>query len=598
MASTPGYGVRAPRPPVAGDHPNRVTYEVPAHLQGWELPLDWAWGSEGVSMEHRHYQEVRDALGRSLSLVSAPDPTHVAWLAAEARALAHRNHPSIPTTYHYWSPHPHSVRGPGYLRRWISAETIGGRVRRAGPEDIPNAVRILRAVGSMLVYVHDQGMSHGGVSPEVIWSAPSGRIWALGWQWALPRPDVPGGLAPDVRWTPMAPEWKGVEWSATPASDQWQLAASVFFAIAGELPPVGDIPPLTLLRPECPQSIAAIIDVALRRNPAERHRSLSFMLRALERASGARSVFSSMPSIPAALTDEGRLRWAVGDDYDVMGFLGKGTFGSVWRVRDLSLEREVALKMLHPTVALNEEAVSRFRREARLAAQLAHPAIIPIFDWDARGEVSWYTMELAESGSVADLVARAGARPFESIAGQVDGVLDALAAAHGVGIVHRDLKPENILIDRYRRWRITDFGIAKGEGEKAGATGTPAFAAPEQLLGEPQGPGVDCFAVAAIIYFALTGNPPFDGPDLQAILGQQLGARTDVSMLPAAVGAFLDRGLSPDPTVRFADGDEMRVAWRSLVAERDREQRRQDSWWGRVLGRSEKEAKVEDEDGG
>ena len=69
--------------------------------------------------------------------------------AAEARALAHRNHPSIPTTYHYWAPHPNSRRGPGYLRRWISAETIGARVRRTGPEDIPSVVRVLRAVGSI-----------------------------------------------------------------------------------------------------------------------------------------------------------------------------------------------------------------------------------------------------------------------------------------------------------------------------------------------------------------------------------------------------------------------------------------------------------------
>ena len=584
---TPGYGVKAVRPNPLGELPNRVSYDLPLHLQGWELPPDWAWGSEGVTMEHRHYQEVRDALGRSLSLVSAPDAGHVAWLAAEARALAHRNHPSIPTTYHYWAPHPQSKRGPGYLRRWISAETLGARVRRTGPEDIPNVVRVLRAVGSMLVYVHDQGMSHGGISPEVVWTAPSGRIWTLGWQWALPRPEIPAGLTPDTRWTPMAPEW-GSDWSPSQASDQWQLAATVFFAIAGELPPPKDIPPLRLLRPDCPQSLAAIIDVALRPDPGQRHRSLSFMLRALERVSGSRSVFSSMPSIPAALTDEGRLRWAVGDDYDVLGFLGKGTFGSVWRVRDLSLEREVALKMLHPIVAQDETAVARFRREARLAAQLAHPAIIPIYDWDARGEVSWYTMELAESGSVADLVARAGARPFESITSQVDGVLDALAAAHAVGIVHRDLKPENILIDRYRRWRITDFGIAKGEGEKGGATGTPQFAAPEQLLGESQGPAVDCFAVAAIIYFVLTGHPPFEGAEPQAILAAQLGGRYDASMLPEPVAEFLERGLSADPARRFVDGAEMRAAWRELVAEREREERRQDaSWWGRVLGRAE-----------
>jgi serine/threonine-protein kinase len=371
----------------------------------------------------------------------------------------------------------------------------------------------------------------------------------------------------------------------TVKSDQWQLAASVFFALTGELPPPGEVPPVRLLRPECPQGLSAIIEQALRADPEERHRTLSFMLRALERITGTRSVFSSMPSIPSALSDEGRLRWAVGDDYDVLGFLGRGTFGSVWRVRDLSLEREVALKMLHPSVAQDDRTVARFRREARLAAQIAHPAMIPIYDWDARGEVAWYTMELAEGGSVADLIARAGPRPFDSIALEVDAVLDALATAHAHGIIHRDLKPENILIDRYRRWRVTDFGIARAEDEPTGATGTPAFAAPEQLLGEQQTASVDCFAVAAIIYYVLTGSPPFEGSDPQTILGQQLAGRYDASVLPPPVATFLERGLSPDPQTRFGDAAEMRTAWRAIVDDMEREGRRQESWWGRVLGR-------------
>ncbi len=585
MPTTPQDDVRAAPPAgVTHDAPNRVSYELPLHLRGWELPPEWAWGSEGVSMEHRHYQEVRDALGRSLSLVSAPNPAHTGWLAREARYLAHRNHPAIPTTYHYWAPYSPSLRGPGYLRRWISSETIGHRVRRTGPEDIPAVMRMLRAVGSTLAYLHDAGQTHGGLSPEVIWASPSGRFWLLGWQWAMPRAEVPEGLHPDRRWTPFPPEWEGEGWVPTLASDQWQLAASCFAALTGELPSSREVPPVRLLRPECPQALAHILDQALVPEPALRHRSVSSMLRALERVSGARSMFVSAPAITAALGEEGRLRWAVGDDYEILGFLGKGTFGSVWRARDLSLEREVALKMLHPAVAEDERVVSRFRREARLAAMLAHPAIIPIYDWDARGEVTWYTMELAEGGSVADLVARAGARPFDEVAPQVDGILDALTAAHTNGIVHRDLKPENVLIDRYRRWRITDFGIAKGEDEPAGRTGTPAFAAPEQLLGEAQGPAVDCFGVAAIVYFVLTGRPPFEGGDAQALLAQQLGARFDETLLPPPVVPFIRRGLAPDPGQRFENAGAMKEAWREVTAEMERDARRSDSWWGRVLG--------------
>jgi hypothetical protein len=103
---------------------HRETTSPPPHLESWTLPPGWSWGSEGLLREHRHYQEVVDALGRSLSLVSAPDESHGDWLKREARALAHRNHPSIPTTYHYWASYQESRRGPGYLRRWISGETV------------------------------------------------------------------------------------------------------------------------------------------------------------------------------------------------------------------------------------------------------------------------------------------------------------------------------------------------------------------------------------------------------------------------------------------------------------------------------------------
>jgi serine/threonine-protein kinase len=326
-----------------------------------------------------------------------------------------------------------------------------------------------------------------------------------------------------------------------------------------------------------------VLDRALNPDPERRHRSVSALLRALERAGIARRTYTDRELPESVSSDEERLRWAVGDDYDVLGFLGSGTFGSVWRVRDLSLEREVALKMLHPTVALDENAVARFRREARLAAQLAHPAIIPIFDWDSRGEVSWYTMELAEGGSIADLVARSGARPLEEVVEPVDSILDALGAAHAKGIVHRDLKPANILIDRYRRWRITDFGIAKGEDESAGATGTPAFAAPEQLLGEAQGPAVDCFAVAGLVAFVLTGEPPFPGSDAKTILAQQLAGAFDASRFPEPIGNWLSQGLTPDLSQRFTDASAMRSAWQEVVEELGRRARRSESWWGRMF---------------
>jgi serine/threonine protein kinase len=269
-------------------------------------------------------------------------------------------------------------------------------------------------------------------------------------------------------------------------------------------------------------------------------------------------------------------RAATGDDYEVLSALGAGTFGSVWRVRDLTLQREVALKMLHPSVARSDAAVARFRREAQMAARLQHPAIVPIYDWDSKGDVHWYIMELEEEGSVADLVRRAGARPLAEIAPQVESILDGLHAAHENGIIHRDLKPENLLIDRYRRWRIADFGIANAMGEeRAGASGTPAFAPPEQLLGETQGPAADLFGVAAIVYFVLTGDVPFGGGDSRTILAAQLAGRLDLARLHPELQEWLRRGLAADPDKRFHDAKEMqhewRRVWRSVVKDEARE---------------------------
>ena len=288
------------------------------------------------------------------------------------------------------------------------------------------------------------------------------------------------------------------------------------------------------------------------------------------------------PDAPTKDSPEARVRWAVGDDYEILSPLGSGAFGTVWRARDLSLEREVALKALHPSVARDDRAVRSFWREAKLAAQLAHPAIVPIYDWDSNGDLSWYTMELAEEGSVASLVARSGPRPLAEVAPQLEQVLDALIVAHAHGILHRDLKPENILIDRYNRWRITDFGIANVTGEDlAGTTGSPAFAAPEQLLGEAQGPAADYFALAAIVIFALTGTPPFGDDDARKILARQLSEAADLDSFPTALCNWFRTGLSPEPEKRFPDGETMRSAWKTATTKVLARER--GGWWRRVI---------------
>jgi serine/threonine-protein kinase len=553
------------------------------HIEGWQLPPGWKWGEVGLYGDFRHYQEVVDVLGRSLALVTDPDQSHAAWLFAEAKQLAQRSHPSIPTTYHYWMAQGDGRRGPGYLRRWVTGETVSARLHRLGLADIPFVLQVLRGGCSTLAYLHDTGLSHGGLSADALWMTPTGRLWVLEWQWAVEAAAIPAGARPGAANArpanldgqasltsprPLPPEW-GSDWKPSAMSDQWQLGAICFSALTGELPPRHEIPPVKLVRPECPDVLARAVDRALSVNPEERFPSLGALMRSIDRGESLRTglvLRGEAPAPSSEESDEARLRWAVGDDYEILSQLGRGGFGTVWRARDLSLEREVALKALHPQIARDDDAVRAFWREARLAAQLAHPAIVPIYDLDSRGDVAWYTMELAEEGSIANLIARSGPRTLAEIAPQVDAVLDALAAAHSRGILHRDLKPENILIDRYRRWRLTDFGIANITGEDVtGGTGTPAFSAPEQLLGELQGPQSDCFSVAGIVIFALSGLLPFAGDDATAILGQQLGRQADLSAYPPPVAEWLRRALEPEPEQRFADASEMQREWREAM---------------------------------
>lgn len=578
----------------------RATKVLPPHLIDWQLPPEWSWGPGGMVGDYRHYQEVVDVLGRSLSLVTAPDPAHTSWLFEEARQLAQRSHPSIPTTYHYWTSYREGRRGPGYLRRWVTGETVRARLARLGLADIPYVLQMLRGACSTLSYLHETGIAHGGLNGDALWTTPTGRLWMLEWQWAVPREAIPPGVRPgngplEIRsleasrpmreeLLPMPPEWESNEWVPTPASDQWQLAAMCFTALTGEAPPSRGAPPVKLVRPETPESMANALDRALSPDPADRYPSLAVLLRAVDRGDPSRTVVMvrGEPDRTANESAEARVRWAVGDDYEILSKLGSGAFGTVWRARDLSLEREVALKALHPSVARDDRAVRAFWREAKLAAQLAHPAIVPIYDWDSSGDLSWYTMELAEEGSVASLVARSGPRQISEIASQVSQVLDGLNVAHANAILHRDLKPENILIDRYQRWRITDFGIANVTGEDlATTTGTPAFAAPEQLLGEAQGPAADYFGLAAIVYFTLTGETPFGGDDARSILGRQLGEKADLGVFPTVLANWFRTAFAAKPEDRFADGQEMREAWEAATGRILA--RLRGSWWRRVV---------------
>ena len=238
----------APQPGVTAElgntdlSPYRTTTERPAHLQDWHLPREWAWGTDGVWIgHHRHTQQVIDPLGRTLSLVTAPDEAHWDWLTAEARLLGNRRHKVIPTTYVYWPRNEVAPRGPGYVRHWIDGVSLAMQLQSHGPDSIEQAMTRLRSIGACLAMLHDRGETHGSLNGQASWMSRMGEHYLVGWHWALPPAALPEGKLPSLQWTVAAPEWRdevaagGMWWRPTPATDQFQLGALTIAALTGNI---------------------------------------------------------------------------------------------------------------------------------------------------------------------------------------------------------------------------------------------------------------------------------------------------------------------------------------------------------------------------
>ena len=340
----------------------------------------------------------------------------------------------------------------------------------------------------------------------------------------------------------------------------------------------------TELRPTTPRAIERIVLRALRPAPEDRYFTAAEMLE--DFASDAGTFETRAAGVVAGPVSGAEDQWekwlrrALGDDYELLTLLGKGGFGRVYRVRDLHLEREVALKVLHPSLTQDPEVVERFRREAQLAARLSHPNIVNIYDIAGRFGLLWYTMELIDGPSLAQLVERDGPLPLEQVLRMLREALSALAHAHGSGLVHRDIKPENILIDPTGSVQITDFGLALAlRGKYGGATsqsGTPQFASPEQLLGERVDQRSDLYSLAAVVYYALLGTPPFPGVTTEQVLARQTtnqlptasDRRDDVS---EALERVLDRALSADVESRYPSAAEFLQALNRAMTPDNRE---------------------------
>src|SRR5687768_2162853 len=266
------------------------------------------------------------------------------------------------------------------------------------------------------------------------------------------------------------------------------------------------------------------------------------------------------------------LQAALAGEYSLQRELGRGGMGVVYLARDVQLDRDVAIKVLPAELARTAAARERFMREARMAAGLSHPHIVPIHRVGEAGGLVFFVMSYVEGETLGERLRARGPLPPEEATRVLREVAWALAYAHGRGIVHRDVKPDNILLEAGSgRALVTDFGIAHGGEDHGPATepgriaGTAHFMSPEQAAGESLDGRSDIYALGVVGYLAVSGRLPFEASNVHALMLRQATEAPASVMrvapgLPPALGAAIDRCLTRDRAGRFADGETLAAA--------------------------------------
>lgn len=518
-----------------------------------------------------------------------PGTTGRTWFERESELLAAVDHPAIRPVYGAGHRNGWAYR----ISKWIEGESLLEAVARA-PRPIPAVLQLARDLFSVLEYAHAQRLVLRRIVPTNVMIDGADRAIITDLRFANPCLDV-APREPDPAAVPfLAPEVRSGE-AGEPGSDIYTAGALLYFAVTGHPPaaePRAIVPPRTI-RPACPQVMERIILRALQEAPGARYLTAQEMGEDLLSDLGDFDLQATVPpplrgaSAEDSRTWEKRLRRALGDDYELLRELGVGGFGRVYLVRDLALEREVALKVLHPYLTSDPAVVERFRREAQLAAQLSHPHIVSILEIGGRAGLLWYTMAYVPGVSVAHLIRTKGPVPVAAAARLLRESLQALEHAHAHSVVHRDLKPENMLIEEPSgSVRITDFGLAiavRGTSQYGGASshsGTPEFAAPEQLLGERVDHRADLYALGCVGFFVLSGQSPFGGGAPEVIIARQtLGQLPDLEAVrddvPRDLIDVLTRAAARRPEDRFSTAKAFREELEDSLR----------PWWARSIRR-------------
>ncbi len=248
-------------------------------------------------------------------------------------------------------------------------------------------------------------------------------------------------------------------------------------------------------------------------------------------------------------------------EYEILGELGSGGMATVYLAHDIALNRKVAIKLMSPAYLHGPDMVARFKREARTAAALSHPHIIPVYAVREGEQALFFVMKYVKGRTLDSIISGMGPLPLTMIRSILLEVTAALDYAHREGVVHRDIKPGNIMVDEEGFVMVTDFGIAKAmQGETLTMTGTtvgtPSYLSPEACTGGPVNQAADQYSLGAVAYEILTGKPPFEAENSMAMMYAQVHTvprpSTQIrSDCPTELNQAIMRMLAKNPAERF-----------------------------------------------
>jgi serine/threonine protein kinase len=503
----------------------------------------------------------------------------------EAAAIARLRHPHIVQVHDYGE----QTGMPYFVMEYVEGGTLAQGLSRRKPS-FADAARLVEALAGAMQYAHEQHVIHRDLKPGNVLLAADGtpKIADFGLAKCLDEDrqltDSQTVLGTVSYMSPEQAAGKSNE--VGPTADVYALGAILYELLTGCPPFLAETRELTRVqvlseeavpprrrRAEVPGDLEMICLKCLEKDPVRRYPSARTLADDLGRFQAGEPI-----SLRKESFSERQTRAARRAGYEVLDTIGQGPVSVVYRARQVSLGRIVALKMIRAENFPTETDLERFRQEATVVGGLQHPNIVQVYDCGERDGQPYYSMEFLEGGTLAQ---KLGGKLFsaEEAARLLEVLARAAAYAHGRGVLHRDLKPANVLFGADGTPKITDFGVAKQLGaESTGMTltgmvvGTPTYMAPEQLQGMPNlGPATDIFSLGVILYELLGGRPPFRGKSAVelyvAILQSQPEPLSAAShFVPPDLDAICLHCLQKEPAKRYAGASDLADDLRAFLA--------------------------------